>query len=126
VQSRWKHEKKCKEVNDKNKQLELKLQLAKEEKEILKLKIKLENSKKLDIISFKKLNKMLIQRSIRIQNLTINNNCNNNQTNIQNNLELIGFGKDEEILDVLSSKEKKQIINSKYIFFIKKKYFLIL
>jgi len=123
-QSRWRHEQKCKtkldskseieKINAENKQKELSLLLLKEEKEILKLKIKLEKSNKIDNITLKKLNKKLLERNKLIKNSTINSNNNINiQNNIVNNIQLVGFGK-EEIVELLSNKEKKLIINAKY------------
>jgi hypothetical protein len=113
-QSRWKHEQKCKSINDKNKDIELekiKLQVVKEEKEILKLKLKLEKSNKIDNITLKKLNKKLLERHNLIKNSTVNSH--NNIQNIVNNFQLVGFGK-EEVVELLTHKEKKLIMNAKY------------
>jgi hypothetical protein len=120
-QSRWKHEQKCNitnlelnKIQEENKQKELLLQLAKEEKEILKLKLKLQKSTKVDNITLKKLNKLLMERNNFIKNSTINSNNNNKiQNNIVNNFQLIGFGK-EEIIETLSNTDKKKIMNAKY------------
>ena len=118
-QSRWSHEKKCKidnteidKLKESNKQTELALQLAKEEKEILKLKLKLQNSTKVDNITLKKLNRLLLERNNLIKNSTINSH-NNIQNNIVNNFQLVGFGK-EEVVELLTNKDKKLIMNSKY------------
>jgi hypothetical protein len=64
--SRWSHEQKCNKINDK--ELELKIMqeknlCLKEESKILKLKLKLEKSKKVDNITLKKLNKILIDNN---------------------------------------------------------------
>jgi hypothetical protein len=117
-QNRWRHEKKCKNINseifelaklkEETKQTELLLQVKKEESKILQLKIKLENSNKIDNMTLKKLNKLLIDRNKKIKNINTINNI-----QIINNFNLIGFGK-EEVVDTLSPKEKKIIINAKY------------
>ena len=86
--------------------------MLKEEKEILKLKIKLEKSNKIDNITLKKLNKKLLERRNLIKNSTVNSH-NNIQNNIVNNFQLVGFGK-EEVVELLTNKEKKSIINAKY------------
>jgi len=119
-QSRWKHEKTCKviinkkeeleKIKEENKQQELLLQIKKEEATILRLKLKLENSNKIDNITLKKLNKLLMNRNNKIKN-SFNITTNNQQ--IINNFQLIGFGK-EEIVETLTNKDKKLIINSKY------------
>ena len=76
-QSRWKHEQKCKIIDNKNmidKDIELekiKLQLAKEESTILRLKLKLEKSNKIDNITLKKLNKMLMERNNKIKHINL-------------------------------------------------------
>jgi len=118
-QSKWSHEQKCKnkinelcKLKEENKQRELELQIKKEEKEILKLKLKLEKSNKVDNITLKKLNKKLLERHNLIKNSTINSH-NNIQNNVVNNFQLVGFGK-EEVVELLSNKEKKLIMNAKY------------
>ena len=133
-QNRWKHEQKCKnnnqlsneldKLNAENKQKELNIELIKEEiklkkeeSKILQLKIKLEKSTKVDNITLKKLNKLLLERNNRIKNSNINSNVNSNnvQNNYQtiNNFQLIGFGK-EEIIETLTDRDKKMILNSRY------------
>jgi len=89
-----------------NKKLEIeKIKLEnnniKEKQELVKLKIKLQNCKKLDKTTFKSLNKMLMNHS----NI---NSYNGNTTNIQNNnIQLYGFCKD--VLNYLTNiKNKKQ------------------
>ncbi len=132
-QNRWKHEQKCNIINENNleldkikeetKQKEVELLLKKEERllkkeeaRILQLKLKLQQADKVDNITLNKLNKMLLKHNNRIKNSTVNShNTQNIQNiqNIQNNFQLVGFGK-EEIIDVLTSNEKKLIMNSKY------------
>ena len=119
LQSRWKHEKTCKiknnnviELNKLKESKEIKkieLELKKEEYKILQLKIKLENSTKIDNITLKKLNKMLIDRNNKIKNSF--NTINNQQ--IVNNFQLVGFGK-EEVIETLTNKDKKLIMNARY------------
>jgi len=75
--SRWSHEQKCKniikETNELNKLKEskeikkLELELKKQEATILRLKLKLEKSNKIDNITLNKLNKMLIERNNKIK-----------------------------------------------------------
>lgn len=121
-QSKYKHQKICKIINNNNIEIEkIKLEQLKEEKDkikeelkLIKLKLKLEKTKKLDTKTFKSLNKMLMERSFNMKNSNIinSNNVNsNNSTNIQNNINIIGFGK-EEITDIISNKDKKIIMNS--------------
>jgi len=119
-QNKYQHEKTCKinnseidKLKEENKHKELSLLLLKEEKEILKLKIKLEKSNKIDNITLKKLNKKLLERHNLIKNSTVNSHNNIQNNNIVNNYQLIGFGK-EEVVELLSNKEKKLIINAKY------------
>ena len=120
IQSRWKHEQKCKEKNNlllnikAETELEkVKLQVVKEEKEILKLKLKLEKSNKIDNVTLKKLNKKLLERNNLIKNSTVNSHNQIQNNIVNNNFQLIGFGK-EEVVDLLSNKEKKLIMNAKY------------
>ena len=106
------HKKNCNNNKDKDIELEkIKLQVVKEEKEILKLKLKLEKSCKIDNITLKKLNKKLLERHILIKNSTVNSH--NNIQNIVNNFQLVGFGK-EEVVELLTHKEKKLIMNARY------------
>ena len=105
------------EADNKNKELEL--QIKKEEKEILKLKLKLEKSDRIDNITLKQLNKKLLERHNLIKKSMINSNINSHNTNnihnnnvINNTFQLVGFGK-EEILELLTLNEKKQILNAR-------------
>ena len=122
--NRWRHEQKCNSNTTKQKELELEiekikveneliLQIKKEETKILQLKLKLEKSNKIDNITLKKLNKMLIERNTRIKNINSNNTINSNNQQIINNFQLIGFGK-EEVMGKLSNHDKKLIMNAKY------------
>jgi hypothetical protein len=120
-QNKHRHEKTCKnKLNESIQEKELELKLKKEENirlkeeaKILKLKIKLQNSTKVDNITLKKLNKILLERSNRIKNSTVNSHNTQNNTQVINNYNLIGFGK-ENINETLTLKDKKQIINAKY------------
>jgi len=111
-QGKYQHEKKCKQkINEeKTKEIKLKeLDIIKIEKEteLIKLKLKIKNQKKLNSTTFNSLNKMLMNRNY------VNNSHNNNTTNIQNNnIQLISFGKNEHLADYLSNKDKKSIILS--------------
>jgi hypothetical protein len=117
--NKWRHEKKCKiktdelsKIKEETRQTELLLALKKEESKILQLKLKLEKSNKVDNITLKKLNRMLIERNTRIKNINSNNTINNNQQ-IINNFKLIGFGK-EEVMETLTKHDKKLIMNARY------------
>jgi hypothetical protein len=108
------HENKCTKVNEDKLKIELLLKEKEERQiEILKLKLKLENSKRLDNKTFKAVNKILKDRA-SIVNSQNNNINSNNTTNIQNNIKIVGFGK-EEVYELLSLQDKKQIINSRYL-----------
>ena len=120
VKTRWMHEKKCKLEDEKKKEEintdKLKLKILEQEAEILKLKLKLEQSTKKDTVTLKQLNKRLLERANLIKNSNINSNNTNNTSqvnNITNNIQLVGFGK-EDFIDLLTYKEKKLILNSKY------------
>ena len=103
----------CKNTIDKDIELEkLKIQLAKEEKAILQLKLKLEKSNKIDNITLKKLNKMLMERNNKIKHINSHNTINNNQQ-IINNFQLVGFGK-EEVIETLTNRDKKLIMDARY------------
>jgi len=129
--SRWSHEQKCKiiikkenneeieikKIEAENKNKELQLQILKEEKQILKLKLKLEKSD--DNVTVKQLNKKLLKHNNLIKNSNLNSNNNSyNNNKIQNNIvnnnvfQITGFSK-EDICDVLTINEKKQIMNAK-------------
>jgi len=116
-QSKWYHEQKCstKIKNDENEK-------NKKEIEVLKLKLQLEKTKRLNNKSFKAINQILKDRAnekiqMTVTNGNLNNHSNNNNqiTNVTNNiLQIQGFG-NEEIVDALTIKDKKIILNSKYL-----------
>jgi glycine cleavage system protein P-like pyridoxal-binding family len=68
-------------------------------------------SDKVDNVTVRQLNKRLIQRNNLIKNSTVNSH--NTQNNIVNNFNLIGFGK-EDVIEKLTNREKKLIMNAKY------------
>ena len=123
LQSRWYHEKKCKVEKEKqeeeNRVLELKNELLEKEleimkinemnhkNEIIKLQKKLLSSKRLDNKTFKAVNKILMDRS-NSNNITISNNVINNN----NNYPILSLG-NEELTNVLTMDQKKQIMNSR-------------
>ena len=118
AQSRWQHEKKCKiekEKRDeerrilelKNQQLEQDLKDHKDQ--IIKLQKKLLSSKRLDTKTFKAVNKILMDRS-HSNNIT---NSNNNTNNTNNNYtQILALG-NEDLANVLTMEQKKQIMNSR-------------
>jgi hypothetical protein len=131
--SRWSHEQKCvivisntNKINNEIKQKELELLVAKEKKEILKheenilkLKLKLEKSEMIDNVTLRQLNKKLMERNNLIKKSMINSNVNssvnshnNTQNNIYNNFQLVSFGK-EDVVELLTMNEKKQIMNAR-------------
>ena len=128
-QSKYDHQKNyCKKKNnndesemnklkEQTKQKELDIILKKEEAKILNLKLKLEKSNKIDNITLRQLNKKLLERNNLIKNSNIHSNNNNqiqNNNIINNNtFNLIGFGK-EDIVELLTMQEKKQIMNAKF------------
>ena len=127
-QAKWYHINKqtCSKSQEKQQDDKMRLQilkeetrLKKEEAKILKLKLKLQQSEKIDKITLKKLNSLLLARHNRIQNSIVNSN-NNNTTNIQNNnivnhhYQLVGFDKEHYLNQVLTPQEKRMIVNSKF------------
>ncbi len=127
-QSKYDHQKNyCKEKNNESKIKDMEIQLKikdqellikEQEKEILKLKLKLQKSKKADTVTVNQLNKLLVERDKQIKEYMINygniqNNVHNGD-NIVNNFQLVGFSKEEDIVDLLTNKEKKQIIDARY------------
>jgi hypothetical protein len=105
------------EINS-NKEKEIKLAEINKEIELKKLEIKKENSiikqKTNRNPTIKNINKLL-QNRINMNNSNLNSNNTNTTNNIQNNtvhnhFKIEGFGK-ENILDVITDKEKKLIIN---------------
>ena len=137
IKTRWAHEQKCKVIFDEkeqekkeikiaeiNKEIKLakineKIKLAEINLELKKLEIRKENlvikQKVNSNPTIKNINKLLrAQNKIKMNNSNLTSNS-NNTTNIQNNIvnnhfKIEGFGK-ENILDVITDKEKKLIIN---------------
>jgi len=120
-QNKYEHEKICKnnkskEINELTQLVDKQNELIKNEIELAKLKLKIQSSKKLDTKTFKSLNKALKERTfLKMQNSNINShNTNNIQNNIiNNNIQLIGFSK-EEVINTITNKEKSQIMANGY------------
>jgi hypothetical protein len=120
-QNKYEHEKICKnnkskEINELTQLVDKQNELIKNEIELAKLKLKIQSSKKLDTKTFKSLNKALKERAfLKMQNSNINShNTNNIQNNIiNNNIQLIGFSK-EEVINTITNKEKSQIMANGY------------
>jgi hypothetical protein len=120
-QSKWKHEQTCSHKNKNTNSTatpipipiptdietveQIKEQNSKYKDEIIKLQKKLLKSNRLDIKTFKSLNKILIERSI----INSNNNINNS---ITNNYQIVSLG-NEDMVNVLTMQQKQQILNSK-------------
>jgi hypothetical protein len=117
-QNRWRHEKKCTTIKEAAVSLEEKkveLSLLKEKNKNIQLQLKLQ--KDTDSTSVRKINKLLIKHS-NLKNANVNstvNSHNTNNTNVTNlNFNLIGFGKEDNILEVLTKKDIKAIMGAKY------------
>jgi hypothetical protein len=116
-QSRWKHELTCKtsqdmemaKIKEENERL-LREKMEKNE-EIIKLQKKLLNSKRMDNKTFKAVNKILMERSYK--NSNNNNTINSNNTNTINNYQICSVG-NEDLINVLTYQQKKQIMNSRF------------
>ena len=114
-QGRYKHEKNCNIIKPTSLELEVEKMkqntLDKEQEkidkevELVKLQIKLQGMKRMDIKTFKSMNKMLMDRST--QNIT------NNTQNITNNYQIMALG-NENIINNLSRNEKKLILDSRH------------
>jgi len=102
IQSRWKHEQKCKVKSNNDEIMELKKELTNEIKEVRELKEQLKE----------KINNTQITSNINNSNNTTNTNTLNNKGTINNNY-IIAFGK-EEINNILTEKEKFRILNARY------------
>jgi hypothetical protein len=102
IQSRWKHEHKCKEIHNTNQQTEN----EKLKKEIYELKQQLS-----DYLKYAKIHPKTLEK-INKNLVTGNNNSNNNNT--VNNIQIVKFGT-ENIQSILNEKEIKKILNSKYL-----------
>ena len=118
-QSRHTHEKTCIGTKQINLELDVertKLERTKIEQEnlnkaqdLMKLKIKLQGMKKINKKTFKSINKFLMDRStINTQNIINNNNTINNHFHLQ----IMGLGR-ENVLDILSRREKRIIMDSR-------------
>jgi len=122
--SRTKHEKKCKpienpleQVLEENAQIKEEAEKIKAERDaykdkIIKLQDKLIKTTRLTTKSFKALNKILMEKSY--MNQSNNTNSLNTITNNHNNtLQICNVGS-EDILNVLTEQQKRQIINAKF------------
>uniref|UniRef100_A0A6C0HYT2 C2H2-type domain-containing protein n=1 Tax=viral metagenome TaxID=1070528 RepID=A0A6C0HYT2_9ZZZZ len=109
--ARWSHEKKCIiKVKDKHED-EKQIIIDKLKDEIIELQKKLiKTNNKVSTRTFKAINKILKERSY-IKN-SQNNNTNSLNTITNNNKIIYNIG-NEELVKVLTMKEKKQIINSR-------------
>jgi mRNA-degrading endonuclease RelE of RelBE toxin-antitoxin system len=128
-QSRWQHEKKCKIQNEEKEKeeeekrlkddIELQTQILKNEmlqkelddkNEIIRLQKKLLESKRIDNKTFKAVNRILMDRS---HNNSINMTNSSNIINSNNNTyQILSLG-NEELVNVLTMEQKKQILNSR-------------
>ena len=117
-QSRWLHQKKCKmkDVNTTSTALTtISVQgnvfedMKKMKEQIVELQNKLLKCKRLDNKTFKAVNKILMDRSYRNSQ---NNNTNSNNTITNNNYQILSLG-NEELTNVLTMQQKKQIMNSR-------------
>jgi len=122
--SRTKHEKKCKPIENPLEQvLQENIQIKEEAEQIkaerdaykdkiIKLQDKLIKTTRLTTKSFKALNKILMEKSY--MNQSNNTNSLNTITNNHNNtLQICNVGS-EDILNVLTEQQKRQIINAKF------------
>jgi len=121
-QSRWKHEQNCNrrfEENNtpnilvipdpiKNEIEKMKEESEKQKQQIVELQNKLLTAKRLDTKTFKAVNKILMDRSYRNSQ---NNNVNSNNV-INHNYQIFSLG-NEELINVLTMQQKKQIMNSR-------------
>ena len=132
-QSRYTHEKTCKYIPltrleldvertklertkieqenlDKEQETEkIKQETLNKEQELIKLKIKLQGMKKINNKTFKSINKFLMDRStINTQNIINNNNTINNHYHLQ----IMALG-NENVLDILSRRDKRLIMDSR-------------
>jgi hypothetical protein len=121
--SRWKHETKCKPTpenivanvlveNEKIKQENEKIKKERDayKDKIIKLQDKLIKTNRLTDKSFKAINKILMERSYYM-----NQSNNNNSLNTTNNntLQICNIGT-EDVLNVLTEQQKKQILNARF------------
>ena len=118
--SRWRHEKKCKPTpENKDKIIErIKQENEKIKKErdaykdkIIKLQDKLIKTNRLTDRSFKAINKILMERSYYMNQSQNNNSL--NTINSNNTLQICNIGS-EDVLNVLTEQQKKQIMSAKF------------
>jgi hypothetical protein len=121
AKSRWKHEQSCKppqvsldNVLEENEKMRKENETLKSKQEaltqkIIKLQDKLIKNNTLTTKSFKAINKLLMERSYMNQS----NNTNSLNTINNNCLQICNVGK-EDIMNVLTEQQKKQILNAKF------------
>jgi hypothetical protein len=121
--SRWKHESKCKppdntvdnvleenkKISEENKKLKLNQEAL--TKTIIKLQNKLIKTTSLTTKSFKSINKLLMERSYYMNQSHNTNSL--NTINNNNHIQICNVGS-EDILNVLTEQQKKQILNAKF------------
>ena len=131
LQSRWTHEKKCKNepkleniLVPKEEYETLRTENIKQNEEIMRLKNRLLSGKRLDNKSFRAVNKILKDRSYqrdlqRIDQSNSHNNntnslntINNNITNNNNTYQIFALG-NEELTNVLTLRQKKMIMDAR-------------
>ena len=104
----------CKEIakTRETQKIQQELEKLKQENEILKLKNQLQKAKRLNTKTFKAVNKILIERSIQNSNSnnTVNHTTNNNTIN--NTYQILSIG-NEELQNVLTLQQKKEIMNAR-------------
>jgi len=120
-QSRWNHEKKCILLeNTKDEEMDeileenqkLKDEKLKQAEQIIKLQTKIIKANRLDTKTFKSINKILMDRSYA--NHSHNNNTNSHNTNnITNNIQQICNIGNEQLVNILTEQQKKQIMTAK-------------
>lgn len=119
LQTRWSHEQICKEIakNRETQQIQQQLEKLKQENEILKLKNQLQKAKRLNTKTFKAVNKILIERSM--QNSSSSSSSNNiihhnttNHNTINNTYQIFAVG-NEELQNVLTLQQKREIMNAR-------------
>ena len=119
-QSRWNHEKKCIVIeNTKGDEIDeileenqkLKDEKLKQAEQIIKLQTKIIKANRLDTKTFKAINKILMDRSYA--NHSHNNTNSHNTNNITNNIQQICNIGNEQLANILTEQQKKQIMNAK-------------
>lgn len=114
-QSLWRHQKNCKNqliipepVRVEMEKIKAENEKLKEQMKIIKLQKRLLSCKRLDTKTFKAANKILMERSYLN---SYNNNTNSNNV-IHNNIHFVSIG-NEELTNVLTEQQKRQIINAR-------------